>query len=234
MSQSRKVENMPTYDYAKYHFGFILAVNQMHFVIKPVTDLHKMTFNADQSTDFSGDSAKIYSIQQTPSMGFTVGIVGNLRLGNYFDLRFIPSLSFGERYLDYRILKYRDGESTLIEIKKTIPSTFVEFPLHLKYKSKRVNNFRAYVLTGMNYRVDLASDAKKNKDQAQVLIKLQRGDLSYEIGVGFDFYFEWFKFGTEAKMSYGLSDLLIDEDNIYVNGIESLKSKVFQISLTFE
>jgi len=233
-AQKKRMENMPTYDFSKYHFGFILAVNQMHFVIKPIENINQTYFDSTASAEINADSALIYSIESEPSAGFTVGIVGNLRINNSLDLRFIPSLAFGERNLDYRFMKFREGTKTLVDVRKNIPSTFVEFPLHIKYKSRRLNNFRAYVLGGANYRLDLSSQAKKRKDSGQVQVKLDRSDIYYELGVGFDFYFEWFKFGTELKMSYGLLDVLKREGNIYTDGIERLSSKVFQLTFTFE
>jgi hypothetical protein len=225
---------MPTYDYARYHFGFILAANQMFFSVKPIEGLNTKWFDSEAAQEINADSAQIYSIESQPTYGFTVGIVSNLRLGNYFDLRFIPSLSFGERYLNYRFLKVQDGESSLIDVRKVVPSTFVEMPFHIKYKSQRLNNFRAYVLTGFNYKIDLASQAKRSKDQGEIQVKIGRHDVNWEIGVGFDFYFEWFKLGTEVKMSYGFIDMIKREGNIYTDGIDRLSSKVFQLSFTFE
>lgn len=233
-AQRKQVENMPTYDFSKYHFGFILAVNQMHFVIKPIDNLHLTYFDSIASAEINADSALIYSIESEPSAGFTVGIVSNLRINNSLDLRFIPSLSFGERNLDYRFMKFRDGAQTLVDVRKNVPSTFVEFPFQIKYKSRRLNNFRAYVLGGLNYRIDLSSQAKKKKDTGQVQIKLNRNDLYYDLGCGFDFYFEWFKLGTEIKMSYGLLDILKKEGNIYTDGIDRLSSKIFQFTFSFE
>ena len=128
----RKVENMPSYDFHKYHFGFILALNQMHFTIKPMADLNYTVFDSIASADINADSSMIYSIENDPTMGFTVGIVANLRLGNYFDLRFIPSLAFGERNMEYVFRKYRDevpgSPVDLVYITKNVPSTFVELP----------------------------------------------------------------------------------------------------------
>jgi hypothetical protein len=233
-AQKRRVENMPTYDFSKYHFGFILAVNQMHFVIKPVENIHQVYFDSVAALDILADSARIYSILSEPTLGFTVGIVTNLRLNNSLDLRFIPSLAFGERNLDYRFMRFKDGDSLLVDVRKNVPSTFVEFPFHIKYKSRRLNNFRAYVLGGFNYRLDLSSQAKKKKDSGIVQVKLNRSDIYADLGVGFDFYFEWFKFGTEFKMSYGFMDILKHENNIYTEGIEKLSSKVFQLTFTFE
>ena len=233
-AQSRKVENMPTYDYSKYHFGFILAINQMFFTIKPIDNLHLTMFDSIASSEINADSALIFSILGAPSVGFTVGIVSNLRLGQYFDLRFIPSLSFGERYIDYRFMKFRDGEKTIVDQRKNIASTFIELPLQVKYKSKRLNNFRAYMLGGVNVRIDLASQAKKRKDVGVIQVKLNKADIYGELGFGFDFYFEWFKFGTELKMSYGFLDVLKHENSIYTSGIEKINSKIFQLTFTFE
>ena len=238
-AQNRKVNNMPTYDYAKLHFGFILGLNQMHFTIKPIANLNYIKFDSVASDEINADSSMIYSIEHTPTMGFTVGIVSNLRISRSFDLRFIPSLTFGERNLEYRFLKYRgiiseENPPEIVEVTKNIPSTFVEFPLQLKYKSRRVNNFRAYVLGGTNVRIDLASQAKKGQNAAEVQVKLLRSDIYGEIGVGTDFYFEWFKFGTELKMSYGVLDILQRDQNIYTDGIDKMRSKIFQLSFTFE
>ncbi len=233
-AQKKQVQNMPAYDFSKYHFGFILAVNQMHFVIKPVANLQNIYFDSIASAEINADSARIFSIESDPTAGFTVGIVSNLRINNSLDLRFIPSLSFGERYLDYRFEKHKEGEVSIVDVRKNVPSTFVEFPLRLKYKSKRLNNFRAYVFGGINYRMDLSSQAKKSKDSGVVQVKLKKGDIYYDLGVGFDFYFEWFKFGTEINMSYGLLDVLKHEGNIYTDGIDKLTSKIFQFTFTFE
>ena len=233
-AQVRKVENMPTYDFSKYHFGFILAFNQMAFTIKPIENLHLTMFDSIQASEINADSAMIFSILGAPSAGFTVGIVSNLRLGNFFDLRFIPSLSFGERYIDYRFLKFRDGERIIVDQRKNIPSTFIDLPLQVKYKSKRLNNFRAYLVGGVSGRIDLASQAKKRKDTGVVQVKLNKSDFYGELGFGFDFYFEWFKFGTELKMSYGFLDVLKHENSIYTSGIEKINSKIFQLTFTFE
>ena len=206
----------------------------MDFRIKPISNLNTKMFTALQTKDISADSAMLMSVNSAPTFGFTVGIVGIQRLGKFFDLQLIPSLTFGERYLDYRILKFRNGGQDSINFRKNVPSTFVQFPLTVRYKSLRLNNFASYIIGGVSYNLDLASQAKKSTDQGQIQVKLYKHDVSLELGFGFDFYFEWFKLGTELKMSYGLFDMLKRDDNIYTDGIESMKSKVFQFSLTFE
>jgi hypothetical protein len=176
----------------------------------------------------------LLSISSQPVMGFTIGIIGDMRLGRYFSMRFVPALSFGERYLHYSILGYDDGEISRIDVRKSVTSGFVEFPLLFKYKSKRLNNMLAYLQAGAQYSLDLASGAKKKDENQEVHVKLQKHDVYIVVGVGFDFFNPWFKFGMEVKMAYGLMNMLNKEETIYAQGIESLNSKIFQLCFTFE
>jgi hypothetical protein len=236
-AQKKKVQNLPAYDLAPYHFGFILGLNQMLFAVKPVENLPFIKWDSEELTDdfFGADSGYVYSVTSTPSPGFTIGILGNLRTGKYTDLRFIPSLSFGERVLNYDVLVYRDGDEPLfVSTQKSITSTLIDFPLEFKYKSKRLNNMRGYVLVGAAYTLDLASQSKAERESDNFSVKINKHDLLLSAGVGFDFYTNYFKFGTQLKMSYGFNNMIKYEDNMYTNSIESLRSKVFLLSFTFE
>ena len=83
----KKSQNLARYDYQKIHFGFTLGINELNF------NLQK------NSNTITNDTLKtIYTKSQK---GFNLGIVSNLRLGNYTDLRFVPALIFGERHLEY-------------------------------------------------------------------------------------------------------------------------------------
>lgn len=234
-AQRRGVMNLPTYNNAPYHFGFILALNQMNFTLKMKDGFEKVTYDSLQSPDIYADSLRLLNLVANPTMGFTVGIVGNLRMSRFFDLRFIPSLSFGERYLDYSVLAFINGEETMIDIRKSITSAHIDFPFHVRYRSKRAHNFGAYLFAGGKYVLDLAATRsdKKEKDN-ETLVKLNQNDIAAEVGVGIEFYNGWFKFGIEAKMSYGLFNLLVSEGNIYTGGVEDLRSKIWQLSFTFE
>jgi hypothetical protein len=201
------------HDYKPYHFGFYVAVNQMNFSI--LTDREKL-------------NKKIYGISSKPTIGFTLGLIGNKKINQYLDLRFTPGLAFGERILDYT---FEDSNSKK-EI--TIKSTHIDLPVYIKYKSKRAKNFRAYVLGGAKLSIDLAANSEKNVTGNEKTVLLKKNDLMLEAGVGFNFYMEFFKFGIEIKMSYGLFDLKNSKNNIYADGIKSLRSKNFMISLTFE
>jgi hypothetical protein len=179
-------------------------------------------------TDREKLNVEIYGISSRPTIGFTLGLIGNKKINQYLDLRFTPGLAFGERILDYT---FRDPK---LSEKITIKSTHIDLPVYIKYKSKRAKNFRAYVLGGAKLSIDLAANSEKNVEENKKSVLLKRNDLMLEAGVGFDFYMSFFKFGIEIKMSYGLFDLKNSKNNIYADGIKSLRSKNFMISLTFE
>jgi hypothetical protein len=92
---------------------------------------------------------------------------------------------------------------------------------------------RAYVTGGVKFSFDLASQANKQEED-NYEPKLFRTDTYGVLGVGFDYYMNWFKFGVELSMSYGVRDMLLREGNLYTDSIESLKSKMFMITFTFE
>jgi hypothetical protein len=244
-AQRRTMIYLPKYDEEPYHFGFILAYNEMIYTLDPK---EKFQF-IDQKDkwpspeiDFNSDDVEniyLYDIRSQRVPGFTVGIIGNLRLAQYFDLRFIPSISFGERKMDYGVNLIKENDSISIYFTKSIHSTFVEFPLQVKYRSKRLNNVAAYLIGGINPKIDLASQKKSTEDDGNgnmsvVNLTTKRFDFAMEVGAGFDFYNQWFKFGIEVKMSYGMLNIIKDEAYIYTSCLDKLKNKMFQLSFTFE
>ncbi len=211
-----RIENLPSYDLKPYHFGFVLGLNQMDFSIKPIENYKPL------------DS--LYVLESTPEWGFYIGIVSDLRLGEFFNLRFITTLSFGDRNLQY-LISFKD--TIFYNQVKKVESTLLEFPLLMKYKGRRMTNTRPYLIGGVKYTLDLASKQEK-KDHDEILVKIYQDDYAYEVGVGFDFYLEYFKFSLELKMAYGIHDLLVRENNIFTDPIDRLSSKTFQISFLFE
>lgn len=235
-AQTKDVMNLPSYNNARYHFGFILALNQMDFTIRMKDGFQNVSYDSIQSPDIYADSLNLMRVNAIPTMGFTVGIVGSLRLAKYLDLRVIPSLSFGERYLDYSMKAYNNGVVSYVDIRKNITSAHIDIPLLIKYRSKRAHNFAAYVQVGVKYVLDLAATrADKKEEKNESVVKLMKNDVAALASVGVEFYNGWFKFGVEIMMSYGLLDILgRDDDTIYTGGIESLHSKVWQLSFSFE
>ena len=208
---------MPKFDKRPYHFGFGIGFNKYDFSIKTVPNVYQK------------DSLAI--LESTPQWGFNISLLANLRLGNHLDLRFTPTLSFGSRNLNYSFI-YNDSTSNRTKI-KAIESSVIDFPLSIKYKSARVNNFRAYMLGGIKYSIDMASQAKKDPNNKE-LVKIKKNDVAFELGFGLDIYFDLFKLSPEIKFSVGLNDLIVRENTPYTRAIDKLTSKVLFINFYFE
>ena len=230
-------QNLKEYDYAQYHFGFLLGYSQMGYSIK----LNKSELNTPfQANEIGGSplqTVQLTSVEPIPAFGFTIGIIGNLRLSEHFDLRFIPDITFGAgRSIKYNyniIFGAPSKDSISIKWKN---SSLIAFPLNLKYKGNRINNARPYILGGIKYVLDSSpkvDETDGNLIADEVDVKLKASDLYFELGAGFDFYFDWFKMGLEAKMSYG-SNLKVNNNSRYTKVIDRLNSKIFQLSITFE
>ncbi|MAX06022.1 MAG: hypothetical protein CMD19_06270 [Flavobacteriales bacterium] len=212
----KKSQNLARYDFQKIHFGFTLGINELNF------NLQK------NSNTITNDTLKtIYTKSQK---GFNLGIVSNLRLGKYTDLRFVPALIFGERQLEYGFLNNANSNNEKL---KKIESTLLEFPVYLKYKSERYNNFRAYIMSGIKYSMDIASQDEID-DEGQEIVKLKKNDLMGEIGFGLDFYLEYFKFSPQIKISHGLINLLTKDQSVYTQSINGLRTNGWMLSFTFE
>jgi opacity protein-like surface antigen len=218
LAQKRQtVQNLPKYDKQKIHFGFALGINSCNFKIDKNVSL------------YSSDT--LFNVDNVKKSGFNLGIVTNLHMGQHFDLRFIPDLCFAQRDLVFTF--YENGKPTRTPTTKKIESTFIEFPLLLKFKSDRVGNFRAYAIAGVQYNIDMVSQAKvENKDREYV--KLKKKDYGYTIGAGTDFYLEMFKLSLEVRMFNGIPNLLVTDNTVFSNSMNSLKTKMFQFSIFFE
>jgi hypothetical protein len=212
----KKSQNLARYDYQKIHFGFTLGINELNF------NLQK------NSKTITNDTLK--TLHTKSQKGFNLGIVSNLRLGKYTDLRFVPALIFGERHLDYGFIDSLNTNDNQI---KRIESTLLDFPIYIKYKSERYNNFRVYVIGGLKYSMDIASQDRID-DEGQEIVKLKKNDLMGEIGFGLDFYLEYFKFSPQIKISYGLLNLLVKDQSVYTQSINHLTTNGWMLSFTFE
>lgn len=209
--------NLPKYDKQNIHFGFLLGYNSANFQMQLKPD-----FKLQDS---------VYSVTPYPQGGLNLGILSNLRIGEHFDLRFMPALSFVQRKLEYDFYYPSNGQSPVII--KTVESTYLELPVNLKFKSSRLGNYRLYVVAGGRSSIDMISQAKVVQKDPDIL-KLKRKDYGLELGMGADFYMPYFKFSPEIKMYHGLPNLLVDESTTYVNPLKSLKSKIFFVSFFFE
>jgi hypothetical protein len=227
-SQRSVVRNLPEHDYRALHFGFTLGLNTMDFKIRA----SEYAVNND-----------MYAEVSNLSPGFNINVVSSFRMGDYFDLRILPGVSFGQRRIDYYTMdgtalpgsENNNGsfEPSFI-ISQELESSFLELPVILKYKSTRINNYRPYLLGGINFRYDLARNF--NEDDG-IYLSLKPFDTYLETGFGIDFYLPYFKFSTEIKYAAGFLNALDRRENSrpqYQDAINIMRSNLVVLSFHFE
>lgn len=218
--RNEKPKNYRKFDEKSLHFGFLMGVNTADFSIQTKPSLL--------------DTYETFSIQNSKQPGFQLGIITSLKLGHpTLRLRFIPSLSFTERLLSYSFVNPNNPDQpTLVD--ERVGSTSVDFPLLLKYRTLRYNNFAAYIIGGAQYSLDLQSKEETSQSFNKPFIKLNQHDIQGQIGAGVDFFMPYFKFGMELKLSHGLGNTMIQDNTILSAPIERLSNRVWWFSITFE
>ena len=163
------------------------------------------------------------------SPGFSVGVLGEWKLNKYMALRLIPSLHFGSKHITF--VNQKDGETQSQDMK----STYISTPFDLKVSAPRFNNYRPYVMAGVQPMYDLSS-SKHTK------LKLKPMNMMLEVGMGCDFYLPFFKLIPELKFCFGLgnildkkrTDLTDSKQRIFTEGISSATANMFVLSFYFE
>ena len=213
-----KAVNQQNFDLHPFHFGFLLSYNTADFFVK-----------LKPNAPFT-DSLLVLDHVRQP--GFNLGIVSSFNMTPNVSLRVIPTLSFQDRVLNYR---FRKSDGTFIGFDKPVESTWLEFPVLLKLRSDRINNFAVYVITGGKFSIDMASQKDVNNEiDEEIVVKLNKYDYSAEAGGGMDMFLPYFKFGMELKFAVGIPNLLIDDGTRFSTPLQSLRSKCWVFTLTFE
>ncbi len=223
-----RFQNLPEHDHMRYHFGYTIGFSSLKYAVRPYEDFKE---------DFD-DYAHI--LASDPAPGFHVGVLGNLRLGRYLDLRLIPTLIIAEeRYIEfYDNVEARGDPTRHHRIDQSLGVTQLDFPLHLKYKSARMNNTRAFIVGGIKYSHDFAATGGRSPRGGDMLItRIDKDDLHYEIGVGLDHYFYYFKLGLELKASFGLRNIVQPGEDDYLdyyNSIDRVNARAIMFSIYIE
>lgn len=230
IAQQRTVENRPYTDLRPFHFGIIAGTH--------LQDLEFVNVGMQTITNEDGTTSEalITCDQDRWDNGFTVGIVGELRLNKSFQFRVAPAMYFGTRHLTFLNRTSQAAGAKDYDKTQTIKSAYISAAMDLIYASQRFNNHRPYMLVGLNPMINLTG---KSDDY----LKLKRYDLFIEAGLGCDFYLPYFKIRPEIKFLYGLTNCL-DTDHAnhirdvsklpYTNSVNKARSKMFVLSFFFE
>ena len=230
-AQDRTVQNRPYADLRPFHFGVMVGT---HLQDLEFTNIGLQMVDLDNGT---GPVQKIVSVDQDRwDAGFTVGVLGELRLNTTFQLRIAPAMYFGTRHITFRNLTDLDANGRPTEKMQDLKTAYVSCAFNLIAAAPRFNNHRPYLMLGINPMVNLSG---KTDD----FFRLKGGDAYLDVGLGCDFYLPFFKLRPELKFMYGLSNCLDTNHSkelrdksmlMYTNSANEARSKMIALTFYFE
>ena len=230
LAQERRIQHKPYIDLRPLHFGILVGMN--------LQDIEMKNVGPQLVTYDDGTTAEktILCDQDRWGSGVSVGVLADLRLSAHLNLRFTPTMHFGSKHLTFRNLTDKGEGGRPTEVAQDMKNTYLSFPIDLKFSAERWNNYRPYLMAGVNPMLNLTS---KNQEY----IQLRRSDMFLEVGIGCDFYLPFFKLIPELKFCYSLSDALdhghadeLKDVNMrqYTNAVTSGHSKMIVLTFYFE
>jgi hypothetical protein len=105
----------------------------------------------------------------------------------------------------------------------------------LRFKSAPYKDKRMFVVAGLKYSYDVASNSRVRKELEDNIFKISPHDFQFEVGAGMQFFFPFFIFSPEIKYSQGLGNIHIynglkEESRV----IDKILSRALSISFHFE
>jgi hypothetical protein len=212
-----KIQNNQNMDKPRYSWGYFLGFNSYDF-------------NFDYHQDLP-------DIQTKQTLGFSVGLIGNMRITEHLDLRLEPGLFITRRDLYYNSLYFLGIEHNDNDLIREVRSTYIHVPLLLKVSTTRVNNIKPFIVGGFSAAVNLSSNQKNPDDNSAGQFRTKNGVFFYELGAGIDIYLPWFKFTPTIRGIFAINDELVrdsDPNSPWTSNIVSMKSRGFLVSFTFQ
>ena len=227
-----KIMHLQTFDEKPLHYGYFLGFNNFGYQIQ-----YNSNYFVPNNRNFPNNKRglNLPNIELTKNTGFNVGLIGDLRLNKYFNLRLEPGLYYTQRDLIYP--EATSGLTNDEDFLREVKSTYIHIPLLVKFSAKRINNFKPYLVAGLSTSFNLSSNEKNNDDNYGNVFRVTSQSFNYEIGFGIDFYLVYFKFSPSIRGIFSFQNELIQDNNLnspWTSNIKSLLSQGFAINLTFE
>lgn len=192
-------------------------------------------FNSyDYNFDYNEDKTDIL-VDKT--IGFNVGLIGDMRINEFFNLRLEPGLYVSKRNLMYDESQFAGMEYNDSDLLREVNSTYIHIPLLIKASTKRINNFKPFVVGGISTALNLSSNENNPDDNANGEFRSKKNVFFYELGFGIDFYLYWFKFTPSIRGVFALNDELVRDDDPtspWTGNVTSMKTRGVFINFTFQ
>ncbi len=210
------VLNIENKDKKILNYGYFLGFNQYDFKF-----------------DYRNNTGRDILVDKT--VGFNVGLIGEMRISEFFDLRIEPGLHYNARTLFFP--GFTGDDATDVNIKREVKSTYINFPLLLKINTKRFGNFKPFLLAGPSVSLNLGSNESNKDDNSSGTFRMKKWNYNYELGFGIDFYLEYFKFTPSIRGVFTINDEIIpdaDPNSPWTGNIEAFRTRGLFINFTFE
>ncbi|WP_068595693.1 type IX secretion/gliding motility protein PorT/SprT [Vaginella massiliensis] len=216
-------------DQKKFSFGFYLGTNLLSYKVVP------KEFSDNGIQDDGADQDGMVYLAQENSPGFSVGLVGRMRVNDYIDLKTEPGIHFAERTLYFRNV----GLVNEADYKRDVKSTYVEIPILINFHGNRWFNTRPYMQGGFGYMMNLQSNQDKEDDNLAGVFRTTTNNFNWQAEIGVDIYFKKFKMTPALKGVFFFNNEMVrdkDEENYpnYTGTLYDLKTRGVFLSLKFE
>ncbi|MFD2587619.1 porin family protein [Croceitalea marina] len=204
--------NLQNEDKTLLNWGYYLGVNQYDFQF-----------------EYENDIGQDVLVDKT--FGFNVGLIGEMRINEFVDVRFEPGLLYSQRILGF------PGFTTENEAIREVRSTYIRFPLLLKLSTKRFNNFKPFIIGGGYAAVNLGANEDSLDDNSSGTFRMKKNVYGYELGFGVDFYTEFFKFTPSIRGVFALTNELVADDDPsspWTGNLNAVRTRGIFINFTFE
>lgn len=216
-AQRERVENLPTFDKRKIHYGFYLGINQNDFKL-----------NIKNSNVFDAS----YTVE--PTFGFNVGLIAELRLHKNLSVRLEPGLVSNTKKIIFNHLTTSINPRDSI---REIGSTYLHFPVVFKYSTDRYKNIRPYLLAGVSYDYNFSSNENTQDDNSAGQFRMTRSNFMYEVGMGIDIYLNFFKFSPSIRGVFAINNELVydnDPDSKWTSPVNFMGTRGIFLNFAFE
>ena len=210
-------------------------LNNENFDKAPLSYGYYLGFN---SYDFNIDyKTNVKDIQVLKAVGFNVGLIGNVRINDYFDVRLEPGLVMSNRILSYSITYFDGLTYEEKDLEREIRSTYIHIPLLVKISTKRINNIKPFIVGGISTALNLSSNQDNPDDNSNGNFRMTKNNVFYELGVGIDIYLTWFKFTPSLRGVFSLKDEHVpdfDANSPWTSNIDQMQTRGLFINFTFQ
>jgi len=216
-TKEKVANNIDNLDQKFLSWGYFLGFNQYDF-----------KFEYEENLD---------DILVDNTFGFHLGLIGDMRINDYMNLRLEPGVFFTTRNLMYNESYFAGTDYNDSDLLREVKSTYIHIPLLLKVSTKRINNFKPFIVGGFSTALNLSSNQDNPDDNSAGEFRMKKNTYFYEIGFGIDLYLLYFKFTPSIRGVFAINDEIVrdaDPNSPWTGNVAKMQTRGIFINFTFQ